>query len=294
MNRKHKFFLPAMAFVVLLGLQLSAGNAFAQGPGPGGPGAGGPGGFGGGRGSRLPPIPLAEDTTHSITKHFTPSTPVKKAPDAKGFIQRWLVLDPIKKNLRGNSAITETYLKTTFATENFSPDFNFVPKNNSTVTITPQDLKFTANPAAPNGIVSKTGDPVPAAAPVQELQWHALDSKTFNFNLYHFSYATNKARAGVLFWLVTVINCTEEIKNVRLAAGVNSGGAFWLNGEQVLTIPGDKDIIVDNVASPLLTLKKGKNVLRAAIINGQGLCNFVARFIDDKGQPVKNYTLSYE
>jgi hypothetical protein len=46
MNRKHKFFLPAMAFVVLLGLQLSAGNAFAQGPGPGGPGAGGPGGPG--------------------------------------------------------------------------------------------------------------------------------------------------------------------------------------------------------------------------------------------------------
>ena len=208
---------------------------------------------------------MAEDTTHSITKHFTPSTLVKKAPDAKGFIQRWLVLDPVKKNLRGNSAITETYLKTTFSTENFSPDYNVIPKNNSTVTIGSQ-----------------------------ELAWHALDSKSFNFNLYNFSYATNKQRAGVLFWLVTVINCTEEIKNVRLAAGVNSGGAFWLNGDQILTVPGDKDIIVDNVASPLITLKKGKNVLRAAIINGQGLCNFVARFIDDKGQPVKNYTLSYE
>lgn len=269
MNKKHKHFLPAMAFVVLLGLQLSAVNAFAQGPGQGGPGAGGPGGQGGPGGaprrSNLPPIPLAEDTTHSITKHFTPSTPVKKAPDAKGFIQRWLVLEPVKKNLRGNSGITESYLKTTFSTENFSQDFNTVPKNNSTVTIAGQ-----------------------------ELQWRALDSKAFNFNLYHFSYATNKPKAGVLFWLVTVINCTDDIKNVRLAAGVNSGGAFWLNGEQVLTIPGDKDIIVDNVVSPLLTLKKGKNIVRAAILNGQGMCNFVARFIDEKGQPVKNYTLSYE
>jgi len=271
MNKTNKRFLPAMAFVVLLGLQLSAVNAFAQGPGQTPPGAGGPGGFGpggpggGGRGRGLPPIPLAEDTTHSITKHFIPSTPIKKAPDAKGFIQRWLVLDPIKKNLRGNSAITETYLKTTFAAENFSPDFNIIPKNNSTVTVAGQ-----------------------------ELAWHALDSKTFNFNLYHFSYATNKPKAGVFFWLVTVINCTEEIKNVRLAAGVNSGGAFWLNGEQVLNIPGDKDIIVDNVVSPLITLKKGKNVVRAAVINGQGMCNFVARFIDEKGQPVKNYTLSYE
>ena len=267
MNRKHKYLMPAMAFVVLVGLQLGAGDAFAQGPGPGGPGAGGPGGPGAGgpRRSNLPPIPLAEDTTHSITKHFIPSTPVKKAPDAKGFIQRWLVLDPIKKNLRGNSAITDTYLKTTFAAENFSPDFNAVPKNNSTVTVAGQ-----------------------------ELVWHALDSKAFNFNLYHYSYAANKQRAGVLFWLVTVINCTEEIKNVRLAVGVNSGGAFWLNGEPVLTIPGDKDIIVDNIASPLLTLKKGKNIVRAAILNGQGMCNFVARFIDDKGAPVKNYTISYE
>lgn len=272
MNKKNNFSLRAVAFVVLMGLQVCAVNTFAQGPGQGGPGAAGPGGPGAGgpgaggpRRAPLPPIPLAEDTTHSVTKHFTPSTPVKKAPDAKGFIQRWLVLDPVKKNLRGNSAITESYLKTTFATENFSPDFNTIAKNNSTVTVAGQ-----------------------------ELAWHALDSKTFNFNLYHFSYATNKQRAGVLFWLVTVINCTEDIKNVRLAAGVNSGGAFWLNGEQVLTIPGDKDIIVDNIVSPLITLKKGKNVLRAAIINGQGMCNFVARFVDEKGQPVKNFTLSYE
>ena len=98
----------------------------------------------------------------------------------------------------------------------------------------------------------------------------------------------------MLFWLVTVINCPEEIKNVRLAAGVNSGGAFWVNGKEVLVAPGDKDIIVDNVASPLLTLKKGKNIVRAAILNGQGMCNFVARFLDEKGQPVKNFTITYE
>ena len=260
MNTKNKYLLPVMAFVVLLGLQLGAINTFAQGPGPGGPGAGG---FG--RGPALPPIPLAEDTTHTLTKHFTPATNVKKAPDARGFIQRWLVLEPVKKNLRSNSTITETYLKTTFATENFSQDYNVVPKNGEMVKIGSQTLK-----------------------------WYALDSKAFNFNLYHFSYATNNARAGVLFWLVTIIDCPQEIKNVRLAAGINSGGALWLNGKEILTAPGDKDIIVDNVASPLVTLNKGRNVLRAAIINGQGMCNFVARFLDEKGQPVKNFTTSIQ
>lgn len=265
MNRKHKYFLAAMAFVVLAGLHLGASNAFAQGPGPGPGGPGGPGAGGPRRGPNLPPIPLAGDTSHSISRFFTPATNVKKAPDAKGFIQRWLVLEPIKKSERSNSQLSDSYLKTTLAANNFSPDFNAVPKNNETVTIGGQELK-----------------------------WRALDSKEFNFNLYHFSYATNTTRNGVLFWLVTVINCTDDIKNVRLSAGPNSAGVFWVNGKEVLTIPGDKDVIADLATSPLLTLKKGKNVVRAAIMNGQGMANFCLRFLDENGSPVKNFTTSYE
>lgn len=262
MNRKHIYFLPAMALVVLLGLQLSA---FAQGPGPGGPGAGGPGAGGARRGPALPPIPLAGDTTHTLTRSFTPATAVKKAPDASGFIQRWLVLEPIKKSEKTNSQLTEGYLKTTFAANNFSQDYNAIPKNGETVKMGGQDLK-----------------------------WYALDSKSFNFNLFHFSYATNKTRNGVLFWLVTVINCTEDIKNVRLAAGPNSAGGFWVNGKEVLIVPGDKDVIADLATSVPLTLKKGKNIVRVAIMNGQGMVNFCARFLDEKGMPVKNFTTSVE
>ena len=260
MNRKHKLFLPALAFIVLLGLQISA---YAQGPGAGGPGA--PGAGGARRGPSLPPIPIAGDTTHTLTRSFTLSTNIKKAPDANGFIQRWLVLEPIKKNERTNSLLTESYLKTTFAAANFSPDYNAIPKTGEMVKIGNQDLK-----------------------------WYALDSKSFNFNLFHVSYATNTTRNGVLYWLVTVINCTEDIKNVRLAAGANSAGGFWLNGKEVLIIPGDKDVIADLATSPLLTLKKGKNIVRAAIINGQGMVNFCARFLDEKGLPVKNFTTSVE
>nr|WP_294793308.1 hypothetical protein [uncultured Mucilaginibacter sp.] len=266
MNKKHKLFLPAMAFVVLSVLQISAISAFAQGPGPGGPGAGGPGGPGGfGRGAALPPIPLAGDTSHSITRFFTPSTPIKKAPDAKGFIQRWLVLEPVKKSDKGNSQMSEGYLRESFAANNFSPDFNAIPKNGETITIGKQDLK-----------------------------WRALDSREFNFNLYHLSYATNTTRNGVLYWLVTVINCTEEIKNVRLSAGPNSAGMFWVNGKDVLVVPGDKDVIADLATSPLLTLKKGKNIVRAGIMNGQGMANFCLRFLDANGAPVKNFTTTYE
>ena len=273
MNTKHKYFWPTLAIVVLL--QVSVINAFAQAPAAGGPGGqarpggagpGGPGGFGGGGGREpLAPIPLAEDTTRTLTRNFIQATAVKKAPDSRGFLQRWLVLEPVKKNLRNNSGITEEYLTTTFTNENFSQDYNALPKAGQTVKIGTQTLK-----------------------------WYALDSKSFNFNLHQFSYATHNALSGIMFWMVTVIDCPQEIKNVRLAAGVNSGGAFWLNGDKILNVPGDKDIIVDNVASPLVTLKKGRNILRAVTINGQGMCNFVARFVDEAGKPVTNFTTSVQ
>ena len=79
-----------------------------------------------------------------------------------------------------------------------------------------------------------------------------------------------------------------------MSAGVNSGGMFWLNGQEVLILSGDRDMIVDNVTSPILTLKKGRNIIRGAVINGPGMCNFSVRLLDEKGLPVKNFNISYE
>ena len=149
-----------MAFVVLLVLQLDAINSLGQPPGerprP-----------------SLPPIPIKGDTTHTLSKHFTPASAAKKTPNAKGFIQRWLVLEPVKKDIARNNIFTDNYLRTTFSTDNFSSDYTTVPKNGETV---------------------KVGN--------QELKWYALDSKAFNFNLYHFTYAINKPRYGILFGLL--------------------------------------------------------------------------------------------
>jgi len=252
MNKKIKDLLQAMAFVTLSVLLLNTNTAFGQTPG---------------QRPRvvLPPIPIKGDTTHTLAKHFIQASNIKKAPDANGFIQRWLVLEPVRKDIPRNNILTEKYLTTTFSTDNFSSDFTVVPKNGKKV---------------------KVGG--------QELKWYALESKAYNFNLYHFTYAINKPPYGVLFWLVTVINSPEEIKDVRMTAGVNSGGMFWLNGNEALILSGDRDMIVDNVTSPLLTLKKGKNVIRGAVINGPGMCNFAVRFLDEKGSPVKKISISYE
>jgi hypothetical protein len=257
MNRKRRPLWPAMAFVVLLGVQSSISTASAQAPAqapPGGPPR-----------QNLPPIPIAGDTAHTLTRHFVPASAAKKTPDAKGFIQRWLVLEPIKKDIARNNILTDGYLRTNFSADNFSTDYTIVPKNGETV---------------------KVGN--------QELKWYALDSKTFNVNLYHFTYAIEKPRYGILVWLVTVIDSPEEMKNVRMAVGSNSSSMWWLNGQEVLTLSGDRDLVADNVTSQRLTLKKGKNIIRGAVINGPGMANFCVRFLNEKGTPIKNLSISYQ
>lgn len=252
MSRKRKSLVPCLVLVLFSGLLLNVNPVSGQAPG-----------------ERprpvLPPIPIKGDTTHTLSRHFTVASNNMKAPDANGFIQRWMVLEPVRKDIARNSILTESYLRTAFSSDNFSNDFAIVPKSSKSV-----------------------------IAGGQELKWHALDSKAYNFNLYHFTYAISKPVYGNLFWLVTVINCTDEIKNVRMAAGANSGGMFWLNGMEALILSGDRDMIVDNVTSSPLTLKKGRNIIRGAVINGPGMCSFAVRFLDEKGLPVKNVSISTE
>jgi hypothetical protein len=256
MNQKRKPLLSAIALIVLLVLQ----SVIVSAQPPGGPG-------GGGQGPRnnLPPIPLTSDTTHTLTRYFSVPSAAKKGINADGFIQRWLVLEPVKKDIARNSIFTESYLRTNLTADNFSTDYTVVPKKDQTV---------------------KIGN--------EELKWYALDTKTFNFNLYHFTYAINKPRYGILVWLVTVVDCPQEMKNVRMTAGCNSSSMWWVNGEETMMLFGDRDLVADNAASKRLTLKKGKNIIRGAVINGPGMANFAVRFVDEKGAPIKNLSIGIQ
>lgn len=251
MNRKRNSLLSVLAFAIMFSLLSNLNTASGQPPGFQRP--------------PLPPIPIKGDTTHTLSRHFSNATVLKTPPFSNGFIHRWLVLEPIKKDIARNNIFTDNYLRSEFKNNNFSEDYLVMPKA---------------------GEMVKVGN--------QDLIWYALDSKTFNFNLFNFSYDINKPKYGLLFWLVTVINCQEEIQNVRMTAGCNSGGMFWLNGQEVLMLSGDRDMIVDNVASPLITLKKGKNIIRGAVINGPGMANFCLRFIDVKGKAVRNISISQD
>ena len=205
------------------------------------------------------------DTTRSITHYFVPATTSTKKPDSEGFIQRWLLLEPINKPNRSNTVFTDSYVRNAFDTLYFPNQFTVLPKDGEQV---------------------KVGE--------QELTWHALDTKNFNVKLFRFAYELRKQTYGVLFWAVTVINSPQEMQNVRMSVGSNGASMWWLNGKEALMLSGDRRMVMDDGVSPRLTLNKGKNIIRGAVINGPGMSDFCVRFLDETGAPIKNITISLE
>ena len=90
------------------------------------------------------------------------------------------------------------------------------------------------------------------------------------------------------------MNSPEEMKDVRLAIGSNAASVWWLNGQEVVGIYGDRQTVIDDGVSKRVTLKKGPNVVRAAIVNGGGATDFCARFLDANDKPIKGLTVTLQ
>ena len=220
-------------------------------------------------------------------KYFSPATAAAAKPDDNGFIRRWLLLEPIDKPNPGNTVFTDTYLREHFNREYFKGQQTIVPKDGQKVKAT---FKQEQAPAG-FGRGAQAPEKPEVKTVTQTLTWHALDSENYNVKLFRFAEKWGQQVYGVLFWAVTIIDCPEDIENVRLAVGSNSASMWWLNGQETLLLSGDRRMVEDDAMSPRLTLKKGRNILRGAIINGPGMSDFCVRFLDEKGNPVTNYSI---
>lgn len=192
-------------------------------------------------------------------KYFSKPSSTFLQPDNDGFIKRWHILEPINMDLFTNAIFTDSYLDSVFCNNNYTKLFATQPSDN-------QKVKYNN----------------------QNLVWHKTDSERFNVKLFRFSEMYSKKYYGVLYSAVTVINCDEDIENVRLAVGSNSASCWWLNDEKILLMQGDRRMVKDDCVSKSVTLKKGRNVLRGAVINGPGMSDFCVRFIDKNLNPVRN------
>jgi hypothetical protein len=196
----------------------------------------------------------------ALAPYFSDPEGESLAPDSQGFIRRWLLLEPILKPNRTNTVFTDSYIRETFGQEMFPGYLTVLPENGKSV---------------------KVGD--------ETLTWHALDSKLFNVKLYRYATGMEKERYGIIFWAVTVLDVPETLENVRLSAGSNSASMWWIDGEEVLILSGDRRMVMDDGASSRLTLTKGRHILRCAVINGPGMSDFCVRFVDESGKPVTSF-----
>lgn len=176
--------------------------------------------------------------------------------DAQGFIQHWLILEPISV-----MGLTDSAVQAAVKREYSPGQFTVIPQDGDKVTI--------------DG---------------SELTWHAVDTNDYNVNLYYFAHDLGKPTSNVLFWVVTVVDCPQEMRNVRLAIGSNAASVWWVNGREVIGIYNDRQTVIDDGVSKRLTLEQGSNVVRGAVINGGGATDFCARFLDAEGRPLTGLT----
>ena len=146
------------------------------------------------------------DSSTQLDKYLVPVTTPTAAPDAQGFLGRWLLLEPISKPNRSNTVFTDSYIREVFGVEYFKGQLGDVlPKDGAKVKMTVE------------------------YQPPVNLQ----GGRPMGFGMEPPKYEQKK-----------------------------------------------------------VTLKKGRNVIWGAVINGPGMSDFCARFIDEAGKPVKNITLS--
>lgn len=191
---------------------------------------------------------------------LTIPTPGESTVDARGFIRRWLLLEPID-----STGLTDSAVQAAVQKNYFPGQFTLIPHGGDKV---------------------KVGE--------AELTWHAVETKNYNVNLFHFARALGRKTSDVLFWAVVTVHSPREMKEVRLAIGSNAASVWWLNGKELIGIYGDRQTVIDDGVSKRITLNKGSNVLRAAIINGGGATDFCARFLYADDKPLKTITVSVD
>jgi hypothetical protein len=206
-------------------------------------------------------VPGAQAAERPPAASLTAPQGASEPVDARGFLHRWLVLEPVPVKGR----LTASGVQESLQTAPLALAADALPRGGESVTM---------------------GD--------ASYQWHALDTRNYNLNLYHFAWALSKPTSNVLFWVTTVVDSPREVPDVRLAIGSNAASRWWLNGEPVIALDDDRQTVIDDGVSKRLTLHAGRNVIRAAIINGGGATDFCARFLDVEDRPIVALTTTLQ
>lgn len=169
-------------------------------------------------------------------------------PDADGYIRHWLMLAPI-----------------------------VFPEGRAGT-----DLIYDNQVKSEGSLQPKAGDKVTVNG--KELTWTAITASTNYVDLNATLKTLNDRAMG---YLVTYIECDQEMPGVIMALGSNDEGRLYLNGVDIYLFAEPRTLELD-ADKGRVTLKKGLNVIVFKIFNEQGNWQGSMRFLDKSGAPLKD------
>ena len=169
-------------------------------------------------------------------------------PDSQGYIRHWLMLAPIV----------------------------FPEGRAGTDLIYDDQIK---NEAA---LQPRAGDKITITG--KELTWTAITAST---NYFDFNATLKSVHDRAMGYMVTYIECDEEMPGVIMALGSNDEGRLYFNGVDIYLFAEPRTLELD-ADKGRVTLKKGLNVIVFKIFNEQGNWQGAMRFLDKSGAPLKD------
>jgi hypothetical protein len=169
-------------------------------------------------------------------------------PDSQGYIRDWLMLAPI-----------------VFPEGRAGTDLIYDDQIKSEAALQP-----------------KAGDKVTVNG--KELTWKAVAGST---NYFDFNATLKGVHDRSMGYLVTYIQCDEEMPGVIMALCSNDEGRLYLNGVDIYLFGEPRTLELD-ADKGRVTLKKGRNVIVFKIFNEQGNWQGAMRFLDKSGAPITN------
>ncbi len=126
------------------------------------------------------------------------------------------------------------------------------------------------------------GDRVKIAG--KELSWRIVTASTNYFDFNETLKSINDHAAG---YIVSYIECDQDVPDVTLAVGSNDQGRIYFNGVDIYAFTEARPLMLD-ADKGRITLKKGVNVVVFKITNEQNSWQGALRLMDKAGTPLKN------
>lgn len=128
----------------------------------------------------------------------------------------------------------------------------------------------------------KAGDKVKVSG--KEFSWKPITAST---NYFDFNAILNSVNDHAVGYMVTYIECDEEMPGVIIAVGSNDEGRIFFNGIDIYAFTEPRPLELD-ADKGKITLKKGVNVIMFKVFNEQNSWQGAMRLLDKSGAPLTN------